>query len=203
MSYDQAMPDWLILSGVQAGSGHTETFIASVEEATARLSPETLAVLSEERFITNPPDSFLEAMPGAAHNLPTHAVLMKREGHLEASFDTSSDVRPVDGLNDHEAVAAMAELNAALTLVKREVLIAPGTSVIFNNRRVVHGRGAVRSEENFGLRRWIQRLYVYDPTRLTSLAMGYPGRAIQLGGGLVRLATLSDHPERILELASQ
>jgi hypothetical protein len=110
MPYHLAMPDWLILTGVQAGSSTTHTYMASIEEALQHVSPRTRSVLAEKRFVTNPPDSFLQAMPDAANNLPSHAVLIEHEGHIESSFDTGSEVRPIDGPNDHEASSSLAEL---------------------------------------------------------------------------------------------
>ncbi len=203
MPYFTAMPDWLILTGVQAGTKETRTYIAAIEEAVQHLSPEALEVLRQKRFVTNPPDSFLKAMPDAAKRLPVHAVLFENNGHIESAFDRSSDVRPAEGLDDYEATASLAELEAALTRVKREISIEPGTQVIFNNRRVVHGRSAIGAEENLARRRWIQRVYVYDTERLAHQAMGIPGRVLQLGGGIVRLASSSEPSERMMELADQ
>ena len=201
-TYHEAMPTWLILTGVQRGSGTTPTYIAAIDEAIRRVSPTSLDILRQQRFVTNPPDSFLQAMPDAINNLPTHPILLDYEGQLEAAFDTSSDVRPMNGAEDTEAMGAIAELNAALDSVKQEVVIEPGTAVIFNNRRVVHGRGAVVAEENTGNKRWIQRVYVFEPDRLARIAYRNPLLSYQIGGGLVRIsAGYRPIDPRLLELS--
>jgi len=201
-TYHEAMPTWLILTGVQRGSGTTPTYIAAIDEAIRRVSPTSLDILRQQRFVTNPPDSFLQAMPDAINSLPTHPILLDYEGQLEAAFDTSSDVRPMNGAEDTEAMGAIAELNAALDSVKQEVVIEPGTAVIFNNRRVVHGRGAVVAEENTGNKRWIQRVYVFEPDRLARIAYRNPLLSYQIGGGLVRIsAGYRPIDPRLLELS--
>jgi hypothetical protein len=80
------------------------------------------------------------------------------------------------------------------------VAVEPGKAIVFNNRRVVHGRSAVGAEQDLGSRRWVQRVYAYDTNRVAKLAIGVPGRVLHLGGGLVRLSSSTPSP-RVLELA--
>lgn len=202
LPYDLAMPDWLILTGVQRGSGHTPTYIAPVDEAIRRMSDSSLEILEQERFVTNPPESFLSAMESTGMQPPVHSILSLSK-NVESVFDTSSNVRPAAGAEDVEAALAIDEYNQALGAVKREVTIDPGTAVVFNNRRVVHGRGPVAQESNLAKKRWIQRVYVFEPQRFVDIALTSPVLTVQIGGGILRVAPgYNPVSERILELAN-
>ncbi|HEV7423694.1 MAG TPA: hypothetical protein VGO21_00735, partial [Candidatus Paceibacterota bacterium] len=184
LSFDTFMPDWLILTGVQTGSGRTPTYVSALDDALPQVSDETKQILQQEIFITAPPYSFGEVSD--PNKLPKHSVLSFRDGHYESAFDTSSNVRPRDP-NDSKAAQALIELNNALSKVKREVLIEPGTSVVFNNRRIVHGRGAVIKEEaDTGAKRWIQRIHIFNDKRFTEEATKR-NLVIQGGGGVLRV----------------
>jgi alpha-ketoglutarate-dependent taurine dioxygenase len=202
MAYHETMPTWLILTGLQSGSGSTPTYIAALDEALPLMSQQAIDILRQQRFVTNPPDSFVKEAPELASRLPVHPILLDYNGHVEAAFDTSSDVRPIGGARDEEAMGAIAEFNEALGKVKHGVVIEPGTTVIFNNRRVVHGRGAVTQEQDIGQKRWLQRVYVFEPERIALQSLGNPGTTLQIGGGLVRLTNSYQNPsDRLLELA--
>lgn len=194
--FDLFMPDYLVLQGVRGGEGNTETYVALTDTALKLLSADIIAVLKERRFVTNPPDSFVKKHGDAFNYLPIHPILAEHNGRTEMILDTSSNVRPCDP-QDQEAAAALAELVRSLNAVKRAISIRPGVQVAFNNRRLAHGRGAVRVEMD---RRWIQRVYAVDPIRLVKTSMHTPCTP-QLGGGI---ATVSSTyvPERVLELAS-
>jgi L-asparagine oxygenase len=202
MPYSEFMADWLILTGLRAGNGEqTGTYIASLDEALASVSPEAQQLLGERRFVTDPPDSFLKEIGSEAPEPPVHPVLSVGEtGYMEAAFDTSSNVRPVDP-EDKEGFQAIEELEAALMEVRKEVVIEPGTSVIFNNRRTVHGRGAISvptsEHEPSSGKRWLQRVYVYDPGRVVRQAASRT-LAIGMGGGLLTVYRVP--PERIMEM---
>ncbi len=197
LRYDHFMPEQLILTGIIKGRG-TETQLASVDEALQRLSARSQAVLRQKRFITNPPDSFVKNYGDAFAYPPHHAILSDFEGHVEMAFDTSSHVRPVDPQDD-EAKAAMAELETALAAVSVSVGIEPGVTVVFNNRRMAHGRGAVtvNSYED-PKRRWLQRIHVKDPLRVARSTMGRPW-GLQVAPGLIGVASGETHP-RLREL---
>jgi L-asparagine oxygenase len=206
LPYADFMPDWLILTGLRAGSGEqTGTYIASLDEALPNVSAEAQQILAKRKFVTNPPDSFLKENGGVAPELPIHPILAINEhGQVEAAFDTSSKVRPLDP-EDVEALQAIEELNQALTDVKREVVIEPGTTVIFNNRRVVHGRGSIAVSPDSAVdldasKRWLQRVYVYDPVRVGVQAMSR-NLVIGIGGGL--LAVYRTTPQRLLDMTQE
>jgi L-asparagine oxygenase len=199
--YAEFMPDWLILTGLKSGGNNqTGTYIASLDEALQHVTPEAQQILSEQKFITNPPDSFLKERGGSAPQLPIHPILsVNEEGYTEAAFDTSSNVRPVDP-EDTEALKAIEELNTALTDARREVVIEPGTAVIFNNRRVVHGRGSIAQQDSTSSsegNRWLQRVYVYDPGRVAQQAMA---RHLILGAGGGLLTVYLNTPRRLFEM---
>jgi alpha-ketoglutarate-dependent taurine dioxygenase len=200
LPYDRFMPDWLILTGVQKGAGTTETYISVVEDAVKLLEPETVDILLERRFVTDPPDSFKKEGAQQGVEVPRHPVLNVFKDHIEAAYDSSSNLRPIDP-NDLEAAEALAKLETAFQAVTQVVLIEPGMSVIFNNRRVVHGRGAVNIEQHDQPEnRWIQRLYVMDPVRVVNQSLGKPWN-ISLGGGYLAISSSSEPSERIMQLA--
>lgn len=197
MRYDSFMPDWLILTGVQTGSGHTPTFIASVDSALGKIKSDTIDILSQGRFITNPPYSFGQ-LPDS-DKLPVHPVLIVNDdGKYESAFDISSELRPRDP-NDKEADEALFEFHKALNASRTEIFIEPGTAVVFNNRRVVHGRGPVVKEtENTGTKRWIQRVYIFDIKKaMKKVVTASNMLKVQAGGGLFRVTSLfsPDLPE--------
>lgn len=185
MPYDKAMATWLILIGLREGDG-TYTKIATVDKAVRLLNEEVVEVLSQERFITDPPESF-GANPG--ESVPVHSILSEYGGHLECAFDTSSNVRPRD-LSDNGARRAIEALSEAFDRVAEEVLIKPGTAVLFNNRRCVHGRGKIIGSANSQQKRWLQRLQVFDLGRIAMLSSQYPALSLQLGLGWIHLGTV-------------
>lgn len=198
MPYDKWMPDWLVLTGVRAGAGITRTSIASLDQALTLVSPRTIEVLSDKRFVTNPPDSFIKQRGGEIPAwLPVHPVLRQYNGHFESAFDISSGLRPHD-YRDREAAEALKQLEAAFTEVRQEVEIVPGTSVAFNNRRVVHGRGAVIGSASSDEKRWIQRVYVFDAMRMIQASGWY---ALTFNLGYVGITDSRESDMRILQLS--
>jgi L-asparagine oxygenase len=202
LPYHLFMPDWLILNGVQEGSGSTETFISPLDDALKYLDPNIIEILKGNRFITNPPDSFVKAV--GPTEPPIHPVLVDFEEHIESAVDYSSGLRPKDP-NDQEASEALESLKEALFKVRLGVKIEPGTAVAFNNRRIVHGRGAVDlDKEQLDKKRWLQRVYVMDEQRIFKVAMDDGRLAVQAVNGLLRVTQFGSAPnERILELADK
>jgi len=198
LGYDRFMPDWLILTGVQSGDGSTKTFISPVAEAVCLVDEAVQDVLRQNRFTTDPPDSFAKEGLQPEYRPPIHAILKEYKDKVESAYDSSSNVRVVDA-SDHEAIAALQAFEQALQQVKREVAIKPGTSVIFNNRRVVHGRSAINPKDAASPRRWIQRLYVMDLDRVIKSSMGRLW-SVAIGGGLLSVQ-MGLPSERLLELA--
>lgn len=185
MPYHKLMATWLILSGLQIGAGGTSTYVATIDDGIARLQSTTVDILKGERFVTDPPDSF--KAEGMAGDLPLHAILIEHDARIEATFDVSSNVRPSDP-HDLEAVEAITLLHEALAKVKHEVYVEPGTVVLFNNRRVVHGRGEVRPGVSTpGKKRWIQRLQVFELERIIEAGMPYPAIRTDWFPGLIHL----------------
>ncbi len=204
--YGRFMPDWLILTGVQRGSGVTPTLLASVDEALVHVSSKSQTILCDPRFMTDPPESFLKERDPHAGPLqvPIHPILEHCNGHIESVFDSTSNLRPADP-EDTEALQALQEFQSALGKVCREVVIQPGTSVIFNNRRVVHGRGAVQQEQetNRGAKRWLQRMYIFDIARFAS-NVTKSGMALSAGGGVLQATPISTTPHpKLLALFSE
>jgi L-asparagine oxygenase len=200
--YHLDMPEYLILNGVQAGSGSTDTYISPIDDALVHLNSQVQEILKQDRFVTNPPDSFVKAV--GPTKPPIHPVLIEHEGHMESAVDYSSGLRPSDP-NDQEAKEALDQLRQALYKVRQSVRIKPGTAVAFNNRRIVHGRGPVDVDsEHLAQKRWLVRSYVFDSIRMAHQIMGNPSVYLQIGAGLVRVApSQSQESAKILEMAGR
>ncbi|WP_067464483.1 TauD/TfdA family dioxygenase [Actinomadura macra] len=125
--------------------------VGSIRRAAALLTDDDRKVLSEERFVTEPPPSFGD-MAGAA--VP-HAV-------LTGAWD-DPDVR-VDFLSTHPqddgARAAMRALQMAFTEVTRTLVLRTGEMALVDNRLTIHGRTAFTPRYD-GNDRWLYRTFVH------------------------------------------
>jgi L-asparagine oxygenase len=137
--------------------------VGSIRRAAALLSDDDRKVLSEERFVTEPPPSFGD-MAGAA--VP-HAV-------LTGAWD-DPDVR-VDFLSTHPqdegARAAMRALQDAFAEVTRTLVLRTGELALLDNRLTIHGRTAFTPRYD-GNDRWLYRTFVHlDHRRSRALRAG-------------------------------
>ncbi|TDD40124.1 clavaminate synthase [Actinomadura sp. KC06] len=125
--------------------------VGSIRRAAALLTDDDRKVLSEERFVTEPPPSFGD-MAGAA--VP-HAV-------LTGAWD-DPDVR-VDFLSTHPrddgARAAIRALQDAFTEVTRTLVLRTGEMALLDNRLAIHGRTAFTPRYD-GNDRWLYRTFVH------------------------------------------
>jgi len=119
-----------------------------------QLSPDVAAILRETRF---------QLWPDPAHVLtvevpPRHiAVLTGSESEPEICYDTYQ-ITPIDDA-DTAAATALRELHAQLNKVQRSHVMEKGDLLIFDNRRVVHGRAPFTARFD-GTDRWLMRTMV-------------------------------------------
>jgi L-asparagine oxygenase len=142
--FRQHRPEFLSLFGL-LNERAAPTWLFPVEGILEHLTPAVVERLERPVFRHAPPQSFHMGMDG----MSLHPVIEQQASGWEVSYNT---VR-TSGV-DAAADAALAAFREALQKAPhREVVIAPGTLVIFSNLRHLHGRGAISG------RRWLQRLY--------------------------------------------
>lgn len=144
-------PDYVGLLCVRDDpTGDARLCTASVRRALPLLSDASRQVLSEERFITEPPPSF--GGPGGV--TPNHALL----GGASEDPDLLVDFAATHPL-DERAAAAMAELGDALSASTVAHQLRAGDLAVVDNRLAVHGRTAFIPRYD-GTDRWLHRVYV-------------------------------------------
>lgn len=143
-------PDYLGLMCVRADpTGDARLCTASIRRALPLLSRPARQILSEERFLTEPPPSFGDG-DGVT---PVHAVLRGAPEDPDVVVDFAS-THPVDA----GARQAMAELRAAFDRVTHALAFDVGDLALVDNRLTVHGRTSFRPLFD-GSDRWLHRVY--------------------------------------------
>ncbi|MFF1478050.1 TauD/TfdA family dioxygenase [Streptomyces sp. NPDC058301] len=130
-------------------TGGARLTTSSVRRAVPLLPDATRRVLSEERFMTEPPPSF--GGPGGV--TPNHALL---RGALEDP-DLLVDFAATHPL-DERAAGAMTELGDALAASTVAHRLRAGDLAVVDNRLAVHGRTAFTPRYD-GTDRWLHRVY--------------------------------------------
>ncbi|MFJ7075534.1 TauD/TfdA family dioxygenase [Streptomyces sp. NPDC098781] len=143
-------PDFLGLMCVRADpTGDARLCTASVRRALPLLSENARRVLSEERFLTEPPPSF----GGGEGVTPVHAVLRGAPEDPDVVVDFAS-THPVDD----PARQALEELRVAFERVTHALALDVGDLALVDNRLTVHGRTSF-SPRYDGTDRWLHRVY--------------------------------------------
>jgi L-asparagine oxygenase len=144
--YRQHRPEFLSLYGL-VNEHKAPTWLFPVESILDHLTPEVTRQLMKPDYLQAPPTSFLTG--GAEIATTCHPVLERHEGCWEVSFN-SSRTSAVNSVAEH----ALDTFRWALQVARHsEVVIGPGTLLIFSNLRHLHGRAALSGP------RWLQRLY--------------------------------------------
>ncbi len=139
-------PEFLSLFGL-VNEQSAPTWLFPAESILEHLTPEAIRQLAKDDYLQAPPQSFL--VGGADIATTRHPVLERHNGVWEISFNSSR----TSGLIP-EAEQALDTLRWALQVARHgEVVIRPGTLLIFSNMRHLHGRAALSGH------RWLQRLY--------------------------------------------
>jgi L-asparagine oxygenase len=144
--FRQHRPEFLSLFGL-VNEQCAPTWVFPVEGILEPLSREVVEQLQRPDYRHAPPQSFV--MGNAEVGATLHPVVEQRENGWEVSFNS---VR-THGIRTGAESALAAFREALQRAPHSEVVISPGTLLIFSNLRHLHGRGAISG------RRWLQRLY--------------------------------------------
>ncbi|MFJ2207526.1 guanitoxin biosynthesis L-enduracididine beta-hydroxylase GntD [Streptomyces microflavus] len=158
--------DYLLLFGLR-NPDLVPTIVASVRDV--RLSDHDRAVLAEARFRIMPDTEHIRQLEALD---PAHPALEKLYGMIDSAVPTAvlsgdrfnpylridrpfMDVAP----GDTEAEGALDRLMAELHRVQRDVAVGPGSLLIVDNYRAVHGRRSFKARYD-GSDRWLKKLTV-------------------------------------------
>lgn len=135
------------------------TVFSSARLACRRLAPEVLETLSKPLFTTGAPQSFKLAYANVERSEPA-AVLLGPTSCPELRLN----MQTTDGLTS-AARRALEELKSALAsdCSQFAVTMQPGDLVLFDNRKVLHGRTAFQPRYD-GKDRWLLRVYTRPDT---------------------------------------
>ncbi|MFB7209814.1 TauD/TfdA family dioxygenase [Streptomyces sp. NPDC056255] len=145
-------PDFVGLLCVREDpTGDAKLCTSSIRRALPLLSEKTRAVLSEPRFLTEPPPSF-----GTLDSVtPAHSVLNGDPEDPNVLVDFSA-THPLDD----EARHAMAELRDAFMETMSALSLRVGDLAVVDNRLAVHGRTSFTPAYD-GADRWLHRVYAH------------------------------------------
>ncbi|GAA3021850.1 clavaminate synthase family protein [Streptosporangium longisporum] len=158
--------DYLLLFGLR-NPDRVPTIIASVRDI--RLSEHDRNVLAEERFHILPDTEHIRQLE---EHFPGHPALEKLYRMVRRPVPTA--VLSGDRLNpylridrpfmdvrsgDTEAAAALDRLMAELQRVQQDIAVGPGSLLIVDNYRAVHGRRPFSARYD-GTDRWLKKLTV-------------------------------------------
>jgi acyl carrier protein len=149
-------PDHLLL-WCNRGDERVATFLYPLESALAQAGPELVATLQRPSF-RHLPDYEFEV--GTTRTpAPAAPLLWRHDGEMHVRFDPD--------FLDPDAHDALAPAHAAEALFERNafaVTLRPGDLLAFDNRRVLHARGAYAPRYD-GTDRWLQCMYVMAALR--------------------------------------
>ncbi|GLV75852.1 TauD/TfdA family dioxygenase [Streptomyces hygroscopicus] len=149
-AFHPGRPDYVGLLGVREDpSGAARLCTASIRRALPLLARATRRVLSEERFMTEPPPSF----GGLGTVTPNHALLTGAAEDPDLVVDFAA-THPLD----EQAAAAMTELSEALSRTTVAHPLQAGDLAVVDNRLAVHGRTPFTPRYD-GSDRWLHRVY--------------------------------------------
>lgn len=159
------LPDYVILFCLREDTtGDAHFCTSSVLHALPSLSAETIQVLSEPRFYSKSPQTFM-----AVNDIRKHAIF---SGDLEdpnilIDFSNFSGTQPIDS-KDSRARSALIELREAFMKTMQYHQLRVGDLVIVDNRTAIHGRTSFVPKYD-GNDRWLQRIYGHLDNRRTRM----------------------------------
>ena len=163
---DQAYrPFWLALIGL-VNPTRVATWVYSLRQVLSNMEPALVADLYRQEFRLRCPDSF--KFPEAVW-VPNRAILETVRGTTIGGFNHGYNVEATTA----RAQRALDALNRAVdNTPAEEIVIVPGTVLIFNNTSVLHGRAKIEAAGE----RWLQRVYGTADLGRLQQASGQVGR---------------------------
>jgi len=141
-------PEFLTLLGL-VNEREIPTFIAPIDWAFAELSSRHQQALMEPKYRVVSPESFNIFGGKVLSSELRPLVTRNADGDLEIAANLYAVTT-----REPQAQVALDSLRAVLPEIAQAVVLTPGTAVIFNNSRVLHGRAAIT-----GGKRWLQRCF--------------------------------------------
>lgn len=146
-------PSFVILMCLREDLNAATTF-ATVEDIVASLDEETIFYLKEPLFITAIDESFrTNGEPNRNILLP---ILTEKENGLQICFDEFY----MRG-KTLQAQEALDKLLEAIKKNTKEIILQTGDVLVFDNRKLVHGRKSFNARYD-GTDRWLLRMVVLD-----------------------------------------
>ncbi|MEV6507829.1 guanitoxin biosynthesis L-enduracididine beta-hydroxylase GntD [Streptomyces sp. NPDC051642] len=158
--------DYLLLLGLR-NQDRVPTIVASVRDV--RLDEADRRILSEKRFHIFPDDEHIQQLEARDPRHPALAKARRMMSHPEPVAVLFGDsVSPYLRMDrpfmrcigdDPAAEAALDRLMAELEAAQQDVVVEPGTLLVVDNYRAVHGRRPFRARYD-GTDRWLKKLTV-------------------------------------------
>lgn len=158
-------PEFLLLLAL-INDAATGTRIAPALEAFMQLSPRHQELLTGANYRVQTPDSFDKAFNNKKILSEFRPII---------TFDDAGGIKAAGNLyavapKNKAARIALEAFNEALIDVSREIILHPGMALIFNNEKVFHGRGEIKTGK-----RWLQRVFgKIDLTALRNATQSTP-----------------------------
>jgi hypothetical protein len=142
-------PEYLSLFSIE-NEALTPTLIWPLEAILSHLKNWMIGALASPMFEQTPPLTFQKTM--GATPLTGHRILVRDEAGQWTIAFSSQGTRARAG--DAASMVALAALESAIDAVEPvRVVVAPGSVLILENLRCLHGREEIKG------RRWLQRVY--------------------------------------------
>ena len=143
-------PTYLALIG-NVNEKKIPTLIYELESVLARLDSQDLAELYKPNYRIRCPQSFGFRSPLWVEKRPLIELV---NGHIVGGFNHNFNTEPTTPDASRAYAALCSAIDELDSEGPTEVVIEPGTALIFNNCRVLHARRAIESGS-----RWLQRVY--------------------------------------------
>ena len=141
-------PDYLMLMGL-VNEDRVPTRIACLDDALEKLPREAEELLRQPFFRIESPDSVV--FNNGIKMMSAWRPLLTTGFNGQTEF--AGNLYSVRSMNT-EAEEAVRIFEEILADVTREVVLDPGTLIVFDNKRTLHGRPSVKKGD-----RWLQRLF--------------------------------------------